>query len=70
MTRRTPQALLITGSTTLSMTFLLDGCNRFSERAVQCVVVIFEVLQLQEVSGPLAALLHCRREVGGLGGGG
>lgn len=30
----------------------------FSERAVQRVVVVFEVLQLQEVSGTLAALLH------------
>ena len=41
-----------------------------SERTVQSVVVVFEVLQLQEVSGPLAALLQCRYEVGGLGGGG
>lgn len=30
----------------------------FSERAVQGVIVVFEVLQLQEVPGPLAALLH------------
>lgn len=29
-----------------------------SELAVQSVVVVFEVFQLQEVSGPLAALLH------------
>lgn len=43
---------------------------RFSERTIQSVVVVFEVLQLQEVSGPLAALLHRRCEVGGLGGGG
>ncbi len=62
-----PVGTLITAS---SLTFLLDGRLRCSERTVQSVVVIFEVLQLQEVSGPLAALLHCRREVGGLGGGG
>lgn len=30
----------------------------FSERTVQRVVVVFEVLQLQEVSGPLAPLLQ------------
>lgn len=30
----------------------------FSERTVQSVVVVFEVLQLQEVSGPLAPLLR------------
>lgn len=36
------------------------------KRAVQSVVIIFKVLQLQEVSGPLAALLRCRREVGAL----
>lgn len=30
----------------------------FSERTVQSVVVVFEVLQLQEVSGPLAPLLY------------
>lgn len=49
---------------------LLDGRHTCSERTVQSVVVVFEVLQLQEVSGPLAALLRCRCEVGGLGGGG
>lgn len=42
----------------------------FSERAVQSVVVVFEVLQLQEVSGPLAPLLHRRGEVVALSGGG
>lgn len=44
-----------------------------SERTVQSVVVVFEVLQLQEVPGPLAPLLHRWREVvalGGRGGGG
>lgn len=46
----------------------MDGRHRFSERTVQSVVVVFEVLQLQEVSGPFAALLHCRCEVGCLGG--
>lgn len=56
--------------TALSLTFLSGRRIRFSERTVQSVVVVFEILQLQEVSGPLAALLHCRREVGGLGGGG
>lgn len=62
---------LISGNTTLSVTFLfLDERLRFSERAVQSVVVVFEVLQLQEVSGPLAALLRRRCEVGGLGRGG
>lgn len=61
---------LITGSATLLLTFPLDERHRLSERAVQSVVVVFEVLQLQEVSGPLAALLHCGYEVGGLGGGG
>lgn len=60
----------IAGSSALSLTFPLDGRHRFSERAVQSVVVVFEVLQLQEVPGPLAALLHRRCEVGGLGGGG
>lgn len=29
-----------------------------SGRTVQSVVVVFEVLQLQEVPGPLAPLLH------------
>lgn len=60
---------LISGNTTLSVTFFFER-HRFSERAVQSVVVVFEVLQLQEVSGPLAALLRRRCEVGGLGGGG
>lgn len=41
-----------------------------SERTVQGVVVVFKVLQLQEVPGPLAPLLRCRREVVALGGGG
>lgn len=61
-----PTGTLITGGTT----FPLDERCGFLERTVQSVVVVFEVLQLQEVSGPLAALLHCRYEVGGLGGGG
>lgn len=42
----------------------------FSERTVQGVVVVFEVLQLQEVPGPLAPLLHCWGVVVALGGGG
>lgn len=54
----------------MSLTFLSGASHIFSERTVQSVVVVFEVLQLQEVSGPLAALLHRRCEVGGLGGGG
>lgn len=43
---------------------------RILKRTVQSVVVVFKVLQLQEVSGPLAALLCCRCEVGALGWGG
>lgn len=39
-----------------------------SEGTVQGVVVVLEVLQLQEVPGPLAPLLHRRREVVALGG--
>lgn len=54
----------------LLLTFSPDELSRRSERAVQSVVVIFEVLQLQEVPGPLAALLKAGREVGGLGRGG
>lgn len=42
----------------LVLTFLEDSIGRFSERTVQGIVVVFKVLQLKEVSGPLAALLH------------
>lgn len=61
---------LFTGTTTLSLTVCLDLLCRFSESTVQGVVVVFEVLKFQEVSGPFAALLHGSCEVGGLGGGG
>lgn len=40
-----------------------------SQRALQCVVVVFETFELQEVFGPLAALA-CRGQVGDLDGGG
>lgn len=60
---------LITGTATFSLTFPLGLRYIFSEGTVQSVVVVFEVLKLQEVSGPFAALLCCRCEVGGLGGG-
>lgn len=38
-----------------------------SQRALQCVVVVFEALELQEVFGPLAAL-PSGRQVGDLDG--
>ena len=47
----------------------LDTLEHVSGWTVQSVVVVFEVLQLQEVSGPFAALLHRRCEVGCLSGG-
>lgn len=43
--------------------------TKLSERTIQGVVVVFEVLELQEVPGPLAPLLHRRCEVVALGGG-
>lgn len=54
---RDPSPSLV-GTLITASSFLLDGRLRYSERTVQSVVVVFEVLQLQEVSGPLAALLH------------
>lgn len=40
-----------------------------SQRALQCVVVVFETFELQKVFGPLAALASWR-QVGDLDGGG
>lgn len=58
---KTVTGTLFTGSASLTLRFL--KCTLQS-------VVVFEVFQLQQVSGPLAPLLHRRREVGCLGGGG